>query len=319
MSLPSPPSGDAPRGLTAVEFQGLRDMPPEAEWFANLGSIATRRAYQADLRDFMTFAGISRPEAFRDITRAHVLAWRKDLEARGLAGATIRRKLAALGSLYAYLCERHAVATSPVAGVRRPRSDSHEGKTPALGDAQARTLLDTPDPATLKGLRDRAIVAVLLHHGLRRAELCALRVQDMQPRRGIAHLRVHGKGGKIRHLPLHPAAADRIHAYLERAGHGASPAAPLFQALRGARRPDRGLSGDGVRRIVASHAIAARIEVLGLGVHGLRATAATNALEHGADIAQVQDWLGHASVATTRKYDRRGRRPEDSPTFKVRY
>ncbi len=307
------------RTLTAAEFQGLRDMPPEAEWFANLGSAATRRAYQADLRDFMSFAGIDQPEAFRAITRAHVLAWRKALEARGLAGATIRRKLAALGSLYAYLCERHAVATSPVAGVRRPRNDSHEGKTPALGDAQARALLDTPDAATLKGLRDRAIVAVLLHHGLRRAELCALRVQDLQSRRGVAHLRVHGRGAKIRHLPLHPAAADRIHAYLEQAGHGTSPAAPLFQALRGARRADRGLSGDGVRRIVAGHAAAARIEVAGLGVHGLRATAATNALEHGADIAQVQDWLGHASVATTRLYDRRGRRPEDSPTFKVRY
>jgi len=308
-----------PRALTAAEFQGLRDMPPEAEWFANLGSAATRRAYEADLRDFMTFAGIDQPEAFRAITRAHVLAWRKNLEARDLAGATIRRKLAALGSLFDYLCDRHAVATNPVDGVRRPRVDSHEGKTPALGDAQARALLDAPASDTLKGLRDRAIVAVLLYHALRRAELCALQVQDLQPRRGVTHLRVHGKGAKVRHLPLHPAAADRIHAYLDAAGHGGTAGAPLFQALRGARRTDRRLSGDGVRRIVAAHAAAARIEVAGLGVHGLRATAATNALERGADIAQVQDWLGHASVATTRLYDRRGRRPEDSPTFKVRY
>ncbi|MCY0853660.1 hypothetical protein [Cupriavidus sp. D39] len=65
-----------------------------------------------------------------------------------LAGATIRRKLSALSSLYDYLCERHAVEGNPVAGTKRPRIDSHEGKTPALGDGQARTLLDAPDPAT---------------------------------------------------------------------------------------------------------------------------------------------------------------------------
>lgn len=315
--LPSLPP--QPRALTTAEFQGLCEMPPEAEWFANLASEATRRAYQADLKAFMRFTGIEAHEEFRRVTRAHILAWRHDLEAQGLAGATIRRKLSALGSLFDYLCDRHAVATNPVDGVRRPRVDSHEGKTPALGDAQARALLDAPAADSLKGLRDRAIVAVLLYHALRRAELCALQVQDLQPRRGVAHLRVYGKGAKVRHLPLHPAAADRIHAYLEAAGHGGTAGAPLFQALRGARRADRRLSGDGVRRIVAAHAAAARLEVAGLGVHGLRATAATNALERGADIAQVQDWLGHASVATTRLYDRRGRRPEDSPTFKVRY
>ena len=59
--------------------------------------------------------------------------------------------------------------------------------------------------------------------------------------------------------------------------------------------------------------------VAGLGVHGLRATAATNALEHDADIAKVQTWLGHANISTTRLYDRRGQRPEDSPTYKVKY
>jgi site-specific recombinase XerD len=70
---------------------------------------------------------------------------------------------------------------------------------------------------------------------------------------------------------------------------------------------------------VGNYARAAGIEVAGLGVHGLRATAATNALEHEADIAKVQQWLGHANISTTRIYDRRASRPEDSPTYKVRY
>lgn len=71
--------------------------------------------------------------------------------------------------------------------------------------------------------------------------------------------------------------------------------------------------------MVAQWAKAAGIHVDGLGVHGLRATAATNALEHDADIAKVQVWLGHANISTTRLYDRRGQRPEDTPTYKVKY
>ena len=78
------------RALTAAEFQGLADVPPELEWFANITNAKTRRAYQQDLKDFTAFVGISCPEEFRIVTRPHVIAWRKDLERRNLALATIR-------------------------------------------------------------------------------------------------------------------------------------------------------------------------------------------------------------------------------------
>lgn len=304
------------RQLTAAEFHQLGNVPPEAEWFANLDNPRTRRAYQIDLRDFMTFTGILQAEEFRTVTRAHVLAWRKRLEARQLSGATIRRKLAALSSLFDYLCERNAVLLNPVAGVKRPRGNSNEGRTPALGDHQARALLDAPDPDTLKGKRDRAMLAVLLYHGLRREELCLLKIRDIQGRRGVPHLRIHGKGNKVRHVPLHPASAERLHIYLEATGPGLAPDAPLFRPIRTA---GKAMTGDGVYKCVKSYAACAGITIDGLGVHGLRATAATNALEHEADIAKVQEWLGHANIATTRLYDRRQQRPEDSPTFKVTY
>ncbi|PTB92255.1 integrase, partial [Marinobacter sp. Z-F4-2] len=199
-----------------------------------------------------------------------------------------------------------------------PRIENREGKTPALGDHQAKALLDAPDPATLQGLRDRAVLAVLLYLGLRREEAARLTVQDIQERRGIRHLRVHGKGGKLRYLPLHPVALERIHAYLEASGHHQEPGRPLFLPQRG-RATGTGLSADGIYALVGRYAHAAGIKVDGLGVHGLRATAATNALEHEADIAKVQQWLGHANISTTRIYDRRESRPEDSPTFRVRY
>ena len=77
--------------LTAEQFQRLADVPPEAQWFANLDSAQTRRAYQNDLKAFMAFTGIVKPEKFRTVTRGHILAWRADLEKKGLAGSTIRQ------------------------------------------------------------------------------------------------------------------------------------------------------------------------------------------------------------------------------------
>lgn len=92
-----------PGRLKAEHFQKLADVPPTMTWFANIDNTQTRRAYQADLGEFMAFTGIAQPEQFRSVTRSHLLAWRRDLERRSLAGATIRRKLAALSSLFDYL------------------------------------------------------------------------------------------------------------------------------------------------------------------------------------------------------------------------
>ncbi|PLY39343.1 integrase [Janthinobacterium sp. ROICE36] len=307
--------------LTAAQFHQLADVPPALTWFANIDNPQTRRAYQADLGEFMALMGIEQPEQFRVVTRAHVLAWRRDLELRALSGATIRRKLAALSSLFEYLCEANAVTGNPVKGVKRPKMVSQEGKTPAIGDHQARSLINAPDAGTGKGRRDRAILSTLLYHGLRRAELCALAVGDLQERRGVKHLRIHGKGGKLRYVPLHPATAEHIADYLVAAGHGDDKAGALFRPVSGnTRRTEHtAITADGVYKMLAGYAASLKIDVAGFGPHALRATAATNALDHDADIAKVQEWLGHANIATTRIYDRRKMRPEDSPTFKVAY
>jgi site-specific recombinase XerD len=311
------------RALTAPEFQRLADVPPEAQWFANLDSDQTRRAYKNDLRAFMAFTGIAQPQEFRLVTRSHVLAWRADLESQKLAGSTIRRKLAALASLYEYLCETNAVTHNPVKGVKRPKVESYEGKTPALGDAQARALLDAPPADTLKGKRDRAILSVLLYHALRREELTKLLVKDFrQERRGVPHLRVQGKGGKLRYIPTHADTLRLISEYLQTSGHGADLSGALFRPIvnRRAGHTAAALTPGGVySAVVVRYMQQVGINGDNMGPHALRATAATSALEHNADIAKVQEWLGHASISTTRAYDRRGSKPEDSPTFRVSY
>lgn len=311
-------------GLTAAQFQGLAQVPPELEWLANLTNEKTRRAYKIDVAEFSQFLGLKRPEEFRTITRAHVIAWRETLERRELSPSSIRRKLSALSSLFEYLCEKNAVAGNPVDGVKRPMANSNEGSTPALSDAQARRLLEAPPEDTLKGIRDRAIIATLLYHGMRREELCTLKVKDVQSRQGVIHFKVTGKRDKTRYVPLHPLAQRLIEHYLSLAGHSTDSDGALFRPVRNNRTSElaRSLNANSLYRNVVrkyGQITGLNVEVNGLCVHSMRATAATNALSHEADIAKVQEWLGHANVSTTRLYDRRKTRPEDSPTFRVRY
>jgi site-specific recombinase XerD len=315
--------------LTPTEFNALSDVPPEIEWLANIANAKTRRFYKTDVAEFVTFAGLKDSAALRTVARSHVIAWRKDMEGRNLSHATIRRKLSALSSLFDYLCERNAVLGNPVDGVKRPAANNNnEGSTPALGDAQARRLLDAPPLDTLKGVRDRAILATLLYHGIRREELCLLRLRDMQSRQGVMHFRIKGKREKIRFVPIHPMVQRLIEEYVEfgklMAGIDFDLDGPLFRPTSNNRTGtlDRQLDpGSLYRNVVIKYAKATGVsnEAIGVCVHSMRATAATNALSNEADIAKVQEWLGHANVSTTRLYDRRKTRPEDSPTFHVKY
>src|ERR1700749_2463704 len=250
--LPTP-IAPADRLLTAAEFQKLADVPPEVEWFANLSNPNTRRAYEAAVKDFMRFAGIRRPEEFRTVTRAHLIAWRDELRQRELGGGTIRHRLASVASLFEYLCEKNAVTHNPVKGIERPRTESGEGKTPAIGDHQARKVLDAPTEDTIKSRRDRAILSTLLFHALRREELCKLKVKDFRhARKGVPHLKVSGKGGKTRYLPLHPGTHGLINDYLDAAGHGLDDSGALFRPVRNNRtgRMEDAITADGVYRLV---------------------------------------------------------------------
>ena len=122
----------------------------------------------------------------------------------------------------------------------------------------------------------------------------------------------------MRFIPVHPHTIQRVREYLARVEHGGNPRSPLFWPVK---NPSFGvlekpLAGDAIyRNIVQKYARELGIEARAICVHGPRATAATNALDHSADIAKVQEWLGHSNISTTRLYDRRKTKPEESPTF----
>ena len=119
--------GDVGRRLiSAAEFQQLADVPAAAEWLANVDNPNTRRAYGSDVGEFMSMLGVRRFGELRLVRRAHVIAWRKMLEARGLGPSTRRRKLSAVSSLFRYLCNANAVDENPVSGVRRPGDGERE-------------------------------------------------------------------------------------------------------------------------------------------------------------------------------------------------
>ena len=179
---------------------------------------------------------------------------------------------------------------------------SYEGKTLALGNHQARALLDAPTGDSLKGKRDSAMLATLLHHALRRDELCRLKVKDFKhERRGVAHLKVFGKGGKTRAVLL-PASTWKLLALLR---VGCAPDDALFRSKQGGGPLNR-LS---VHRVVK---LAARRAGLSEAVsaHWLRHAHVSHALDRGAPVHLVQATVGHASLATTSRYAHA--RPNDS-------
>ena len=151
---------------------------------------------------------------------------------------------------------------NPVDGVKRPMANNNEGSTPALGDAQARRLLEAPAPDTLKGVRDRAILATLLYHGIRREELCLPAPARYTEPPGRMHFRIKGKRDKIRFVPIHPMAQRLIEEYLAdgetRRGAGAMELdGPLFRPVTNNRTGtlDRHLDpGSVYRNIVMKYA-----------------------------------------------------------------
>lgn len=309
-----------PPARTTIEI--LAAIPEEAVWLAKQKSPRTRRGYQQDVQHFMRFCGLGAAEELRQVDHRAVIAWERYMrETEGAEASTVRRRLAALSSLFKHLFEHGRADRNPVAAVRRPAINRDQGFTLAFSKAQARKLLDAPPDDTLAGLRDRAVLSVGLQAGLRRAEIARLRVGDLHQNRGFDALRVVRKGAKKDALAIHPQTAQRIREYLSAAGHAEDFDGPLFRPLRHngrTRTPRRHMAPDAIDRVLRKYA--ARLGLTrGYSAHSMRATFITTALENGASLEQVQRAVGHRDPSTTKLYDRRGYNPEKSAAFFASY
>jgi integrase/recombinase XerC len=268
-------------------------------------SLHTLRAYLGDIRAFRSFladAGAGDP------CRAQVGEVRGFLASLHgkLGAASIARKLSSLRTFYRFLVAEGERETDPTAGIPAPRTPRRLPRPLAVDECHTlleQTAAAEEGAARFNGrgaARDRALLELLYGAGLRVAEACALDIRDVAL--DASEVRVWGKGGKERAIPLPSAARVALAAYLEERRGPGSLSEPLFVSLRAApgKKPAR-LDPRDVRRILNKRARAAGIPS-GVHPHRLRHSYATHLLDMGADLREIQELLGHASLSTTQKY-----------------
>jgi len=265
-------------------------------------SAATRRSYGSDLQQLMEWLA-ARGCTMDTLDRRAVRAYSADLGRRGYAPATLARKLSTLRGLSRFLTERGVLGADPTRLLPGPRRRRRLPRVLTVAEVEA--LLGAASGTEPLALRDRAILELLYGCGLRSQEVVALALDDLKPAQ--AQLIVHGKGGKMRLVPLGEEAAAAVRRYLERgrrqlAADGATDA----RAAGSERRPlllsrsGRALLTSDIRRLVVRYCRRAGLDAA--SPHMLRHAYATHMLERGADLRVIQELLGHASVSTTQVY-----------------
>jgi integrase/recombinase XerC len=287
-----------PAALPAALLAALADFERHLRMERNL-SAHTVRAYAGDVADLLAHAadvGLSEPG---ELDVQVVRAWLARQHAHGRSRATLARRTAAVRTFTAYAHRRGVLGQDPGPLLGTPKRARDLPKVLRRDEASA--LLDAAQaaggPAEPGELRDQAVLEVLYATGIRVSELCGLDVDDLDRERRT--VRVLGKGGKERTVPVGDPAVRAVEDWLRRgrpALAGERSGAALFLGARGGR-----LHPTSARRLV--HARIAEVgDMPDLGPHGLRHSAATHLLEGGADLRTVQEILGHASLQTTQLY-----------------
>lgn len=262
----------------------------------------TLSAYRRDLRkytDFLAKRGVLSTAGVEDRTvrafLASVSAATHGPDGAPYKASTVARTLSAVRSFHRFLLREGLLDRDPTAGVVRPRLP--RALPHPLSIDEVKGMIDSPDTSTPAGLRDRAILESMYGAGLRVSELCGLDVDDVDLEEG--YVRVLGKGGKEREVPIGRFAQDAIAAYLTRSRPSLATVksrGALFLNSRGGR-----ITRQSVWRLVAGSARRSGV-ARGVTPHDLRHSFATHLLDGGADVRVVQELLGHASVATTQIY-----------------
>lgn len=254
-------------------------------------SRLTAVAYARDLQRLRAFCERRRIADWQSLDAAHVRLYVGELRQAGLSGRSIQRHLSAARSFYRYLLRERIVTRDPAAGLKAPRSARRLPKSLSPDEAARLVEIAAEDKSAR---RDRALLELLYSSGLRLGELCGLDLEDLP---GDGTVRVTGKGGKVRVVPIGAAAQAAMEQWLPDRMQWARPGeAAVFLSSRGRR-----LGGREVQRVVARRARAQGI-TQPVHPHMLRHSFASHVLESSGDLRAVQEMLGHASIATTQVY-----------------
>jgi site-specific recombinase XerD len=276
------------------------------EFFAaNIRNPHTRRAYARAAEEFLAWCASIGLSSIASVEPVHVAAW---IEAgtRELSAPSVKQRLAALRHLFDWLVTGQIVPVNPAHTVRGPRHVVASGQTPVLDPAEARALLDSIDVSTQAGLRDRALIGLMVYSFARIGAALGMAVEDVYTQNRRLWVRLREKGGKRHAMPCHHNLDEYLVAYLDGAGLRDDPKGPLFRTIgRGTGQLTRTvLPQANAYAMIRRRAAAAGIETK-LGNHSFRATGITAYLKNGGTLEKAAAMANHASTRTTQLYDRR--------------
>jgi site-specific recombinase XerC len=276
------------------------------EFFASaIRNPHTRRAYARAAGDFLAWCASAGVPSITAVQPLHVAAW-IERQTQTSSAPTVKQRLAALRHLFDWLVTGQIVPHNPAASVRGPAHSTKKGRTPVLDASEARQLLDSIDVTTPIGLRDRALIALMVFSFARIGAALAMRVDDVYVQQRRLWVRLREKGGKRHEMPCHHTLEAYLHAYLEQTGLSDEPKGPLFRTIaRGTGRlSTTPLPQANAYAMVRRRALAAGIGTA-IGNHTFRATGITAYLKNGGTLENAAAMANHASTRTTQLYDRR--------------
>ncbi|MGA2986227.1 MAG: tyrosine-type recombinase/integrase [Terriglobia bacterium] len=272
---------------------------------ANIRNPNTRKAYGKAAGEFAAWCESHGIGHLRDVQPVHVAAYVEDLQRR-IAAPSVKLQLAGIRMLFDWLVVGQVLPVNPASAVRGPKHSVKKGKTPVLSAEEARALLDAIDTSKSVGLRDRALIALLVYTFARVGAAVKMRGQDIYTEGRRTWVRLHEKGGKRHEMPCHHKLEVFLEEYIAAAGITDAPKGWLFRTTEGQSGilTERPMSQVDVYRMIRRRADDAGIKTK-IGCHTFRATGITEYLRNGGKLEVAQQMANHESARTTGLYDRR--------------
>jgi integrase/recombinase XerC len=277
-----------------------------AEFFASsIRNPNTRQAYYRSVASFLSWAQSHGLETLNAIEPLHVAAWVEILSVR-YSVASVKLHLAALKMFFDWMVVGHILRFNPASSVKSPRQVIRKGKTPVLDPQEARQLLSSIDTSKIVGLRDRALIGMMIYSFARIGAALSMRVEDVYLQNRRLWLRLHEKGGKLHDMPCHHELEDWLDQYIISGDLRADPNGWLFRSMcKTTRALGQGrLCQPNAYAMVKRRASAAGLSPM-ISNHSFRATGITAYLLSGGTIERAAKMANHASTRTTQLYDRR--------------